>query len=229
MSAASPGIGQALASRYGISPVVILNAFDSTNVKSVDTSLMPADSTLRFFWFSQTAGPDRGLDQFMAMAPKIIEILNRPLMLTVVGRPVAGFDTVLTDQAKAAGLSLELQPLMPPSELIPLAASHHCGLALEHITPVNKDICLANKIFTYLAAGIPMLLSATTAHRNLAPELGDSALLLSSPAQPAEVAQWLKSAVISGQGASTAKAKCDERFSWQRESAKFLEQVYKAI
>ena len=42
----------------------------------------------------------------------------------------------------------------------------------------NRDICLTNKAFTYLLAGIPVLLSRTTAQSELAVELGDATELV---------------------------------------------------
>ena len=56
-----------------------------------------------------------------------------------------------------------------------LAAQHDVGLASELSTPPNRAISLTNKVFTYLLAGIPVLLSNTPAQRGLAAELGEAA------------------------------------------------------
>lgn len=229
VTAASPGIRQALFNRYGVAPSVILNVFSPAQPVAAAAPELTGAQPLRFFWFSQTAGPDRGLDQFMALAPEVSQYLQRDLALTIVGRPVAGFDTELQCQAKAAGVHLTLLPLVAPDELFQLAAGHHCGLALEHPTPVNKDICLANKIFTYLAAGIPMLLTPTAAHRELAPELGDAALLLDDSPQGTEVGRWLADVVSSGNGAEQARQRFSARFNWQTESQRFLTCVRQAL
>ena len=37
------------------------------------------------------------------------------------------------------------------------------GLSLEESRPRNRDLCLTNKVFVYLLAGIPQLLSHTAA------------------------------------------------------------------
>ncbi len=41
---------------------------------------------------------------------------------------------------------------------------------------LNRRLCLGNKIFTYLAAGVPVLLSATPAQSRLGQDLGAAAI-----------------------------------------------------
>jgi glycosyltransferase involved in cell wall biosynthesis len=41
------------------------------------------------------------------------------------------------------------------------------GLATELATPYNRDICLTNKIFTYIQAGLAVIASDTTAQVQL--------------------------------------------------------------
>ena len=47
-----------------------------------------------------------------------------------------------------------------------------CGLACEMPVSRSRQLCLSNKIFTYLAAGLPMVLSATPAQARLAQATG---------------------------------------------------------
>jgi glycosyltransferase involved in cell wall biosynthesis len=59
--------------------------------------------------------------------------------------------------------------------MVRLAQSYDAGLACEEPFVVNKRISLANKIFTYLAAGVPVILSRTPAQAAIEPELGEAA------------------------------------------------------
>ncbi len=52
---------------------------------------------------------------------------------------------------------------MSPQQLDILAAQADVGLALEQSNPINRDICLTNKIFTYLSAGLAIIFSDTAA------------------------------------------------------------------
>ena len=46
-----------------------------------------------------------------------------------------------------------------------LAATYDVGLVAENGYTRSRQVCLTNKLFSYLLAGIPPLLSATPAHR----------------------------------------------------------------
>jgi glycosyltransferase involved in cell wall biosynthesis len=68
-------------------------------------------------------------------------------------------------------------PPASPAEMVRLAADADIGLSTEESHPPSRDICLTNKIFAYLLAGIPQLLSRTKAQEEFAPKLGIAALL----------------------------------------------------
>ena len=115
--------------------------------------------------------------------------------------------------------------------MVRLAAPYGLGLSVEETSIPNRDICLTNKIFTYLLAGLPVLLSATTAQTALAKDLGDAAWvveldktaiaakldhLLGNPQQlkPAHQAAWHL-----GQ----------HRFNWDVEKQIFLSSIAQAL
>jgi hypothetical protein len=58
-----------------------------------------------------------------------------------------------------------------------LAASYDLGLCGETGHTRNHNIALANKLFSYLLAGVPVALSDIPAHRELSCRLGDAARL----------------------------------------------------
>jgi hypothetical protein len=58
--------------------------------------------------------------------------------------------------------------MSPVSEkkIVQIASEHHIGLASEYSHNVNRDLCLTNKIFTYLLAGNALVLSDTYAQKS---------------------------------------------------------------
>src|SRR5262249_27847197 len=67
-----------------------------------------------------------------------------------------------------------------PDDMVTLARDYDAGLSCEEPAILNRRLCLANKIFTSLAAGVPVVLSRTPAQAALAFELGDAALTYDS-------------------------------------------------
>ncbi|MEM9531234.1 MAG: glycosyltransferase, partial [Pseudomonadota bacterium] len=227
VSASSPGIAEVLQQRYAVAAEVILNVFPQPRspLSPPPPLAQRPDQPIRFFWFSQTIGPDRGLQSLLEVAGA----LRRPVALTLVGKPVPGFDRELDAEAERYRVQLRLMSLVPPDDLYELAAAHDCGLALEPTAPPNRDLCLVNKIFTYLAVGLPCLLSKTGAHQDLAPQLGAAAQLVDNPMDPAVLNRWIDDHVAPGRAAAAARAAFNDRFNWQRESERYLACVRGAL
>jgi len=106
-----------------------------------------------------------------------------------------------------------------------LAAPHDLGLATEPTISENRSICLTNKIFTYLLAGVPVALSRTAAQAQLFRELGEAALLinLDNPIATATSFDSFFSSKDRQVGARRAAwALGQEKFNWDLEKEKFL-------
>ena len=137
----------------------------------------PQQDTFKAYWFSQTIGLDRGLQSFIqAMARTRTRVT-----LDIRGGNRWGHGERLVELARGLGIGdrVNLLPIAPPEEMVRLAASYDIGLSLETDVSENRRFCLTNKIFTYLLAGVPVLLSDTPAQRALAPDLGAAARLVS--------------------------------------------------
>ncbi|TAJ29493.1 MAG: glycosyltransferase [Reyranella sp.] len=228
LTAAAPMIGEAYAARYGIDvPRTLLNVFP--------LSMAPAERTrrsgdgLRAYWFSQTIGLDRGLQAFIeAMA-----LTRVPVTLDIRGSNRWGHGDTLLALARSLGIEgrVRLQPMAPPSEMARLAAECDIGLSLETEISENRRLCLTNKIFTYLLAGMPVIMSDTPAQRRLAPDLGEAARLVSL-ADPAGTAQMLD-ALAAPPAFDAASASAwrlgRERYNWEHEQAGLLEGVAAAF
>ena len=65
LTASSPGIAAAYADRYGVSPIVVHNTFPLPS-KAARSPILTRTGRLRLYWFSQTIGPGRGLEDVVS-------------------------------------------------------------------------------------------------------------------------------------------------------------------
>jgi glycosyltransferase involved in cell wall biosynthesis len=178
----SPMIADAYAQAYGVRPIPIHNTFTvrmpeaaPEGFEGIHPRREPAhERPLRVYWFSQTLGPGRGLED-------VIRALGRSdaaAELHLRARPIAGY------AASLRGLQRDVAPRTTivhhdpasPDTMVELAQRYDAGLSCEEPNVLNHRLCLTNKTFTYLAAGVPVILSRTPAQALLARDLGAAAL-----------------------------------------------------
>jgi glycosyltransferase involved in cell wall biosynthesis len=228
LTAASPGIALAYQARYGVQMITLLNVFP---LSEAPVHPAPAQQGLpKFYWFSQTLGPDRGLEAMV----DVLAAMATPCELHLRGFASSGYRAALTGHAKKCGVEgcLHFLTAAPPDQMVKLAAGYSLGLSLEQSRPMNRDICLTNKAFTYLLAGVPVLLSNTTAQTELSHALGNAALLvdLGKTQQVAmQIDKWLARSQGVEAARSTAWQLSHQRYNWNVEERSFLASVHKAI
>ena len=116
--------------------------------------------------------------------------------------------------------------------MVNLAASYDLGLSLETEATESRRLCLTNKIFTYLLAGVPVMMSDTPAQSALAPELGDAAALVSladPPAMARVLDRLAGSPDVLDQAKATAARLGRQRYNWQVEKRMLLTSVERAF
>jgi glycosyltransferase involved in cell wall biosynthesis len=119
-------------------------------------------------------------------------------------------------------------PFAAPGEMVRLAVDYDVGLAIEPgITP-NNQLALSNKIFVYLLAGLPVLLSQTPAQKSFASELGPAARLVDLN-DPVDTAKRLDEFAVNSEARAEARTAAwrlgRERFNWDLEKFRFLELI----
>ncbi len=120
------------------------------------------DKTLQLFWFSQTIGINRGLEQLV----DAMQLLNDPSVhLTLAGRYDEAMMQYIQKHAGDVMGNIHFAGILSPDELPLFASKFDVGMALELMAPENRNLCLTNKIFIYLLAGNAMILSATAMQR----------------------------------------------------------------
>jgi hypothetical protein len=232
LTASSPLIGRQYSERYNVHPRTVLNVFPRSQAPGAPVIPGPisADRPAGIYWFSQTIGPGRGLEEAVA----ILGLMRTPVELQLRGFPSPGYAEHLNGLAARAGLARPIRFLEPgePDEMARLAAPADLGLSIEKREPLNRDLCLTNKVFIYLLAGIPQLLSDTAAQSALAPELAEAAI----PAdlrQPDATARKLDEFFSDPARMAAARRKAWElatsRFCWDVEKSRYLESVRSVV
>lgn len=238
LTAASPEIAAAYTSRYGVEMSTILNVFSHSDLfepaDCASQQLPPIassnDDRPSLYWFSQTIGPGRGIEAVVLAMGK----MKTAAQLCLRGLISDNYHHSLLQLAETAGLSdrITFLPSAPPDQMIALASGHDIGLSLELVKPQNRDICLTNKIFTYLLAGLPLLLSKTTAQIEIAESLGDAAILVDLE-NTNEVAAALDNLLAYPNRLAKAKKIAIElgrsRYNWEVEQQSFLASVKQAL
>jgi len=231
LTAASDGIGAAYADALDVpAPTTILNVFPwSERDADVPRQALDAegpDDARSLYWFSQTIGPDRGLQDALRALPH----LPGDVVLSLRGKWAPGYESEFREQARRLGVYDRVRhlDLVPPEELIVRTAEHDVGLALEHPVCQNRRICVTNKLFTYLLAGIPFVATETPGQQSIVQDLPDAA----QSCAPSDVDGFVAAAealLDAPRACQAALRAAEERYSWDVEKKKFLEIVSQTL
>ncbi len=160
-TAASPLIAEYYHRDYNyLKPVVINNVFPKTALNIGQN--YKANKPLKLFWFSQTIGPERGLEDII----KAMAAVKGNVQLHLLGSCNEGHRAALLNLARSLNLNPDQLCFHEPigaDEIFNFASRFDIGMATETGVPLNRDICLTNKIFTYIQCGLAMIASDTQA------------------------------------------------------------------
>jgi hypothetical protein len=232
LTCSAPLIAKEYSRRYGVDPLVIMNVFPLSQAPVAPAPPMPISEQrpARLYWFSQTIGPGRGLEGVVAAMGR----MRVPAELLLRGFVSQGYRALLQAEAIKAGLRRPIQflPPGPPGEMARLASVADLGLSVEESSPLNRDICLTNKIFVYLLAGIPQLLSGTSAQTRLSAELGEASIVCDAAGAAAVAAQidgLLSDPARIARARSRAWSLAHGPFCWDNEKVPFVNAVRTAL
>jgi hypothetical protein len=113
-----------------------------------------------------------------------------------------------------------------------LAASYDVGLVAETGHTHNRRIALTNKLFSYLLAGLPVVLSSIPAHEAIAPEIKDAARLYAlndSESLATALDGLLGDPVVLASARASAFRLGQTRFNWEYEKHVLLDMVHQAL
>lgn len=183
---------------------------------------------LKLFWFSQNIGPNRGLETIVAALNELSENITLTLLGNIRNK-------VYTNQLLAAAHrpeSIVLLDPVKPEAIFEIAAGYDIGIAGEIPHSDNRDICLTNKIFTYLQAGNCILASDTLAQKALLEEYPTIGFLYKHN-NPAALAVRLKEVFYNRELLIACKYSAHslaaEKLNWEQESEKLSGIVKKMV
>jgi glycosyltransferase involved in cell wall biosynthesis len=226
MTAASPLIAEAYFKSFGVKyPDVILNVFPKPNLfgPTLAGSTVPGPSV---YWISQTIGEGRGLEEAIEACGLSSAIPH----LYLRGAVSDEYRHTLQRLALRCGMEKRLHflPLLPPDQLEIAASAFDVGVCTETGETFNHDIALANKLFSYLVAGVPAIISDTTAHQQIALELGIACHVYrrgDTISFASKLDFLLNNPVSLAQARKAAHSLGHERFNWEAEKHRLLAAV----
>ncbi|WP_316824784.1 hypothetical protein [Pedobacter miscanthi] len=226
LTTASPLITEKYERLYPlINPKTILNVFP------YEKNLLEKNGEkLKLFWFSQTIGGNRGLEQIISSLA-----YQDNIELHLLGYSEVSTQQYFNQLAKKNFYKSEnifyYNPI-PPDEIIKLASQFDIGLATETGVPLNRDICLTNKIFTYIQSGLSLIVSDTTAQKQLLEEYPDMGMVYkkNNPDSLAQVLQaYINDQALLLKHQQQAYQYAEKILNWEVEKEKFLSVIKKTL
>ena len=222
----------ALADAYGGKPpAVIYNAFPAAERATIDGVRKDRRDTglPSIYWFSQTLGSGRGLEDLIAALP----LFDRDVEIHLRGDPAPGMEEWIRSQTPARWQErVFLHPLVPNEELASRIAEHDIGFAGEQPYCSSRELTVTNKILHYLLGGLAVVASNTAGQREVAMQ-ASGAVTLYEPGNPAGLAQALRTLIDSPESLARAKAAASQAaertFCWERQEQILLGSIEAAL
>jgi len=227
-TATSEHMADALAAAYQCPrPLALRNVFPLQSRTRLDRP--PSAGSPSFIWFSQTIGPGRGLELFLAAWSR----MTTPAPLYLLGEEKPAYRQKLLSLVPPERREfLRFLPLVPPDKLSDKLAEFDIGLALEVPWPLNRDITISNKIFQYMNAGLAVVATNTVGQAE-AMQAAPQAGLLIAAHETTMIAQLLTKLVTDGarlrEMQTASRRAAETQFSWEREQPRLLTAVDRAL
>jgi glycosyltransferase involved in cell wall biosynthesis len=217
----SDGIATRLRSLYGLrrTPVVVRNVCALPEApRGGNLRVIVGDAPLVLH--QGAAAPDRGCEVLIRALALVPEA--HLVFLGDEGEP--GFTASLRSLAAAEGVADRTHFLAsePPETLLASTAQADVGVSLLQDTCENHRLALPNKVFEYLAAGVPIVVSDLPELRRLVSEHEVGWAV--APGEPAAVAEGLRAALAARDDRALRAriAAAANAFSWAREREPLL-------
>lgn len=215
----SAAMANAMVEYYsGQKPTVVRNTFNSILAQSDPLPYDP-HSKIRLIWFSQTIGPERGLE---LLAEALRQIPAIEIEIHLLGSLGKGYQKQLKSLFPDSIVHrLFIHATVSNAELPFFLTKFDVGLALENKSSRNRDLTITNKILQYFQAGIPVIATRTAGQEEVAGKaLG--AVFMVEQDDAAGLANCIASLNENRAALSLARAASREigltTFNWQKES-----------
>jgi glycosyltransferase involved in cell wall biosynthesis len=185
-----------------------------------------AGAPFSLYWYSQTIGAGRGLEDALG-ALALLSDASRRVTLSIRGSIAAEYEGTLRAMIDrmALGDRVSFLPVAPADEMVALAAEHDVGLALEQPDTLNRALCVTNKLFTYLAAGVAVAATDTPGQRTILRACPDAGFLY-APGDVSSLAGGIRRLIDDDAALASARraarVAAEERFSWEKEGPRLV-------
>ncbi|WP_165825447.1 glycosyltransferase [Pedobacter yonginense] len=221
LTTSSDQIGLAYQSIYPkLNPITILNVFPTTQYTPNKIG-----NGLKLFWFSQTVGAGRGLED-------VIKALAQLKDLDIELHLLGNADEQSQSSIKVTGEKLGLHDRkiifhspIPPDDIVRFASAFDIGLATEIGIPRNRDLCLTNKLFTYLNAGLAVIATDTSAQKAFMekyPQIGSVYPIGNLEALINIISNYYHDRTRLEEAQFNSLSLANQTLNWENEKSKFL-------
>jgi glycosyltransferase involved in cell wall biosynthesis len=228
ISAVSAPVADVFAARYGTeTPVVVHNCYPWSDRATIDgVTKQRRGAPLSVYWFSQTVGLNRGIQDVIRAAGA----MQAPIQIHLQGSASEDVKDGLSSLAAGCGVdaSLFFHGSVPPAELLSRAAEHDVGLAAEIPGILNRRLAVTNKQFLYFLAGLAIAASDVPGQRGVMDSC-PSAGVLYEPGDfrglAARLDVWALEPARLAEAKRASLEAARTRWNWERESAKLVEHI----
>ncbi|QXV67511.1 hypothetical protein INP83_10630 [Mucilaginibacter sp. 21P] len=223
LTASSPLISERYTSLYSAEVTTVLNVFPKIRYASKNER---AGDVLQLFWFSQTIGPGRGLETII----EAINISKTAVNLHLLGQISHSYAEILISNADLEYCNIEFHKTVSSDDVFRLASKFDVGFAAEPKVPANRDICLTNKLFTYLQSGLAVFASNTSAQKKFFEAHSGIGELYSDEHQLAEfISKYHNNREKLANAKKRSLAFSIDELNWEIESQKFINVIQKNL
>ena len=199
---------------YGVRPLVVHNTFPLPG--RAPSAEQNTDAPLKLYWFSQTIGPGRGLEDVVAAAG----LGGLPCELHLRGHVADAYRSALSAAAAATAprLTMTFHEPVPPDAMVDSCRPYDIGLSIEGVRPPNRALCLTNKALAYPLAGLPVIVTDTPGHRSFVSDLGSGGMMYLAGdvgALAAILCRWHADRDLLARAKADAWAAAKRRWHWE--------------
>ncbi|HEY5312155.1 MAG TPA: hypothetical protein VIK18_06530, partial [Pirellulales bacterium] len=179
------------------------------------------------YWFSQTIGHDRGLQNLFAALP----LLSRPVQVHLRGQASNPQQWIRDHVLPPHRSWVQIHPPVPNHAILSRIMEHDIGFAGEQVFCPSRDLTVTNKLFHYILGGLAVAASDTQGQREVLSQMPGAGQLYHAgdPQSLARVLnEWLGDASRLAQARQAALA-ASARFCWEVECSTLVDSVARAL
>jgi glycosyltransferase involved in cell wall biosynthesis len=232
VTAVSDLVADEMVQRYKIPrPLVVHNVFPLSEQLKTDKQIKDRhDSRLSLYWYSQTIGEGRGIEDVIKAAGLLREQVQIHLRGGISDETRKKFLTL----AENNGVESDLYFHSPvaPAELLSRTMEHDVGLALEQPETLSRMLSITNKFFFYLLAGLSVVATDIPGQRKImesCPEAGFLYLPGNYKALAENLRQLIERPELLDRSKKAAFEAALNRWNWEKESEVLVENISNLI